>query len=271
MAKSNKILRTALLASLALHLLMFLMYFVPNYVIGVNKELIGYKIYAAIGAYITRFLEFAIPALACAAVYFSNPQQKALKAVLKCLSLALCKLIYYIPHYYLVFMQGNTIDSVNALFMSGIFSILFVILSWIHIMLLFASLRIVARISRYRNSIKELTPQKKEKLTKKDKKNMLACAKAEIDAYPELGNDFDFSYPLCVGLFAPTFIQFIIYLVQELITTVDYLKPDSGLYNVEDIITMIFTYLFIFASMLITHKLIVMIFVKTREVKSENE
>ena len=168
-------------------------------------------------------------------------------------------------------MQENVGDSGDALLMSGIFSLLFVILSWIQLMLLFASLRVVAKISDYRQAIKELTPQKKAKLTEKDKKSMLLCAKDNIDAYPEIGKAFDFSFALCVGLFAPTFIQFIISILQETIAAVDYLKSYKGSYDVESIITMIFSYLFILASMLITQLIVVKISGKLREEKVEVE
>ena len=80
MARSKKIMTAAVFASMALYLLIFLMYFVPNYVMEVNEGSIEFRIYNAIGSYVTKFLEFAIPAIACAVVYFSDSSQKTTKA-----------------------------------------------------------------------------------------------------------------------------------------------------------------------------------------------
>ena len=82
---------------------------------------------------------------------------------------------------------------------------------------------------------------------------MILSAKAKIDEFPKLDDAFDFSNALCAGLFALPFTQFIIYFVQEIITTIQYLMDFVGSYRIEEIIYMIVSFLFIFASMFATH------------------
>lgn len=255
MIKSKKIIRYAALTSVGLHLLMFLMYFIPYYVMEVDTALLGVVIYDYVIFYITKFLEFAIPVVACCLIYFADSSQKGGKAALRCLYIALGSLIYHIPDKYLTFMnEMSGISSSDALLISAIMGILEVILLWIYIMLLYAALRIVSKLLQYRKNLAALTPQKKAKLGKDDKKKMLAVAKSEIDAYPELGDTFDTSYPLCAGLFAAAFIQFIVYLVPEvIITSIQYLTSYAGTYTMDEIVSLIVSPIFLLLSLLAIH------------------
>ncbi len=254
MAKSKKIILTAALSSALLHLVTFLMYFIPYYVMEADISSQGLEIYEYVRTFVSRFLEFAIPAVACAVVYFSDSSQKGGKAVIRCLYIALGRLVYLLPYYYLWFMEiSGGADSVEAVIMACISSVFDLIFFWAYIVLLYALLRLVAKRIEYRKTLKALTPQVREKLTKDDTNKLLISAKAKIDAYPEQSGVFDFSNALCAGLFAPAFIQFLVYFVQETITTVDYLKSFVGNYRAGEILYMIFSFLFIFASMLVTH------------------
>lgn len=254
MTKSKKIILTAALSSAILHLVIFLASFIPYYVLRseINPE--GIEIYEYIRSNLTRFLEFSIPAVACAVIYFSASSQSVGNAMLKALCIALGKLIYSIPEYYLMYMEmSGGASSVEAIILALLSSLLVLLMFWARIILLYALLRFIAKRVEYRKMIKSLTTQIKEKMTKDDKKDLLLSAKSKIDSYPEITEAFDFSNALCAGLFVPAFIQFIIYFVQEIAATVDYLTSYVGSYETGEILYMIFSFLFIFASMIVTH------------------
>ena len=272
MAKSKKIILTAAMSSVLLHLVIFLMYFIPYYVMESDISSQGLEIYEYVRTFVSRFLEFSIPAVACAVVYFSDSSQKGGKAVLKCLYVVLGRLVYLLPYYYLWFMEiSGGADSVEAIIMASLSSIFDLIFFWAYTVILYVLLRFVAKRIEYRKALNALTPQIREKLTKDDTNKLLISAKAKIDAYPEQSGVFDFSNALCAGLFATAFIQFLVCFVQEAITTVDYLKSYAGNYRAGEILYMIFSFLFIFASMLLTHMINYKLATALREKEVEAE
>ena len=229
MEKSKKIMLTTVLSSIGLHLVIFLMYFIPYYVVQTNADSSGLVIYEYIRSFMTKFIEFAIPVVACTVIYFTESVQTIGRAALRCLYIALGKLIYLIPYYYLWFYEASGgSDSGEALVMSALASLFDLTIFFVYILLLFLAIRF---ISNRRN-----------------------CK--------EIHSAFDFSYALCVGIFVPSFVQFLIYFIQEVITTVDYLKSYAGYYRTGEIVYMIFSFLFIFACMIATHLIAHMLAVK---------
>lgn len=254
MTKSKKIILWAALSSVGIHLLTFLMYFIPYYVVEIGDFASGFEIYEYIRIFLSNFIDFAVPAVASAVLCFCDISQSTGKTILHGLYISLGKLAYLLPYYYLYFMQisgGN--DSAEALAMSALAGVFDTLVLWGNILLFCLITRLVAKHFCYRKKLSEIPTLIREKLTEKNKKEIMESAKAEALSISELNKTFDFSNPATVGIFVPAFIQFVLYLIPEITTTADYLKTYAGYYRTNEIIYMIVSFLFILASMLVTH------------------
>ena len=92
----------------AIHLIAFIILYVPSYVIEHNSTFLVYAV-----EFITRLYQFTVPTVT-ASVLFSTASINAARLIPRASLLSLTSLIYYLPYYYLVFLaQGN--DSLESL------------------------------------------------------------------------------------------------------------------------------------------------------------
>ena len=254
MTKSKKIILWAVLCSVGVHLLEFLLYFIPYYVIEADGSATALEIYEYVRTFLTRFFDFGVAIVAAAVICLRSASQTVGKTILGGLYIALGKLTYLLPYYYLFFIQiSGGSDSGEALAMSALASAFDTVVFWGNILLFCLVIRLVAKHFCYRKMLNEIPQQRREKLTERNKRDLMESAKSEAFNISGLNAAFDFSNALTVGLFAPALIKFILNFISETITAIDYLKSYAGYYQANEIVYMMISFLSILVYMLLTH------------------
>ena len=230
----------------AVHLVAFIIIYVPSYVIEHNSTLLLYAV-----EFITRLYRFTVPVVT-AALLFSTVSLRAGRLMLRAFLLSLTSLIYYLPYYYLVFLaQGN--DSLESLLISLPVALGTALVLAILAILLSLVMRWLTVGSAKKAYLEKLPMAYREKPTKE----MVREAKLEVlenlNVHLSEGHAADLSYPVTFAIFGASFVQFIVSLISEMVDIVIYLDGFKGDYRTEEIIYIALTLLFIFAELFIAH------------------
>ena len=251
MTKNKRLFLTAIGVFCLANLFEFLLLFIPNYVLEVD---IGYAEYGRI--FINKFIEFSIPLLA-AIILFAQRDGGWKWAAAGSAGFSATRLIYLLPNYYLYFIDPSQInysyDSVEALSLSLVVSIFGALLMFGQIMLFYAIIKLVARISAKKEIIKDLPPKKQNDMDRETKAKINRQADNMVDNSSKIDKIFDLSAPLTLGIFSAAFCQFIIYFIYESIDAIQYFISVSGTYRMGEIIYMMISYLFILVELLVVH------------------
>lgn len=230
----------------AVHLVAFIIIYVPSYVIEHNSTFLVYAV-----EFITRLYRFTVPVV-MAALLFSTVSLRAGRLMLRAFLLSLTSLIYYLPYYYLVFLaQGN--DSLESLLISLPVALGTALVLAILSILLTLVMRWLTVRSAKKIYLEKLPMAYREKPTKE----MVNEAKLEVlenlNVHLSEGRAADLSYPVTFAIFGTSFVQFILSLVSEMVNIVIYLSDFNGDYRTDEIIYIAVTLLFIFAELFIAH------------------
>ena len=239
-------------------LLIFLMFFLPNYVISGEVGNFGYVI-----DFFGRLVEFCLPVVGgviclCISVFFGRG------AVLSsCAILSATRALYLLPYYYLYFIAYGY-DSIESILLSAVVTILGVALEF-GLMLL---LCYVARASAMRGIRKGMTDAEARSFSRltKDEGNRLMADKLADILCGRMGLKymFDLACPIKRGIFFAVICQFAVSLVQEVARTLNYLISYAGYYRVDEIIYMMISYIFILFEMILAQVLCCIIKEKIR-------
>ncbi len=184
-----------------------------------NWSLTGVVVFGAVASALSDLASFILPVIAATIIFISFAYKGAFHAIPKVLIFSLPYIISSVPEYYLMFLSA--FDSPGALFFSGIYSLIIFAAVTAQMLALFGVICFFFRLP---------------KDARFDKKTLSPLEDTDM---------FDFSNRFAKGLFGAVFVQFLISLIPEIISTVSYIIDNEGTYRIGEILTIVFTFLFV--------------------------
>jgi len=230
------------LCYLVTYFLLFLLFYIPNYAFLTTDVTVDY-----IRHFLTELANFLLPVYA--AVTVLNVAGGRLRPSLLCsLRLAATHAIYLLPYYYL-YMLAYGFDSIEAISISLLITLLGVAANTLHILLFSYAILYTMRyrlIKDFRMGMP--TERQKDKLTVDQSRRLSEMALSERTSK----NPYDLGVTKNLGIFVAVMLQLMISLGFELYDTVSFLLSYAGSYRISEIIFITLSYTFILATMLIT-------------------
>ncbi len=184
-------------------------------------------IFGALTSALSELAAFALPVIAGMILFLSYAYKGAPHAIPRVFFFSLPYLVCSVPANYLNYLAW--FDTSGAIFFSFLISLFVLITVTAQMLALFGVICFFFRLPKEKRFDRSsLSPIESEDM-------------------------FDFSNPLSKGIFGAVIVQFVITLVPELIETVTYFIERSGTYRTGELFTIVFTYLFMAAEILITY------------------
>ncbi len=187
----------------------------------------GAVVIGALSSALSELASFILPLAAACILFVSYAFRGAFHAIPRVLVFSLPYILGTAPEYYLVFLQA--FDSLGALFFAVIYSLIIFAAVTAQMLLLFGIICFFFRFpQKDRFGRRALEPLCKEDM-------------------------FDFSEPFAKGLFAAVLVQFAVALVPEIIDTVKFIVNNRGTILISEILTILFTFVFIVFEMIVSY------------------
>ena len=178
-------------------------------------------------------VSFILPLIAAAVLFISYAYRGLSHALPRVLLLSLPYIVSLLPDNYLKYLYYT--DSAGAILTSVLLSLLTVIIITLEMLALFGVICFFCRLPKEQRA---------------ESRELSSLAKNEM---------FNFSLPFTKGLFAASLTVFAVRFITEAFSTVSYIISDAGSYRARELMTIVFTYLFITAlfalSYIITYKI----------------
>lgn len=248
MKSSKKLYGISAAVLCAVNLILFLMFYIPIYVLELGSEGWDYFRY-----FFTEAVEFIIPPLASAVLFFGAVRDGTRSVLLRAAVLSLPRLVYIFPYYYLYeTAYGN--DWIESIFLSFLISIAGIIVMWLHLIVLLAVIYLTARALIVRELLSALPPLKREKANKELR---LTLNENAVKALPTRLSDkglFNLTLPCVAGVFAACFLEFIISMLTEIGYIISHLA-EYGSFRSSELVYTISKFILIFLLLFTAHAL----------------
>ena len=241
------------LVYLALYFALFLLFYIPNYVIEDYAYLVGDFEYVRL--FFSMLFEFTLGASGAVVLFVVLIKRGGVitsRVLSGALAIAAAKIIYSLPYYYLYFLSIGY-DSIDGIPLYTLSALLAVIFEWAKLLLFFVIIYFTARRHIMRELILTLPKAHQKKPTEKEKQVLLASADARLAGELTLGGVFNFDAPVTLGIFLASVGQFVYALSVEIKNAVDYLTEFAGNYRTSEIIYMTWCFVFVVAELIISH------------------
>ncbi len=249
---------------LAIHFLLFLVFFIPFYVLEIRGSVfLGYAV-----NYIQEIGIWLLPPAAAVSMLVKYSYSDIRASLRHGLFLTLTTLIYTVPYYYLIGI-ANRLNTLEALTLLPIVAVLYGILFYINALALFFIARTVLAHSVSKELQADLPEKAKSNITKEEKKGLFKKAEELLPKHLSEGGMFDLSSHSTAALFAVSFAQFMFYFFKESFGTVSYLLEFAGDYHFDEIIYILFRFLFLLVMLFVSQS--VCYLVKKFSVKPNTE
>ena len=205
----------------ALSFIQFLLFYIPNEFFYENTALL----YAA--SHITTFFEALFSPIAAMIIFLARGTGIKNK-ILPCSFVSILRFFYSVPYYYIYYVSDvfNSIEAISlAIFVSFVFVLFFFLQTFVCILIM--------------NYTK--------KGANKQKDNKKAASPFDLDDH------------INFGIVLSVIFIFVVFFIRECINTVQYLTENSGSYRTEEIITIVLSYLIIFAFSFVNYLIIISI------------
>ena len=231
----------------AVNLLVFLLFFIPNYVLEESTEIIEYS-----RIFITKFAEFAIPVVSATLLFGLLIERGTKSAVKGALVLALPRIIYLLPYYYLYHIAFGY-DSIESILLSALVTVFGVAITFATILLLLLLARFLASKACMKPIAEKLPPKMQKDMTMETRTQLKKEAEKSMSTLGIPDTALDFSHPITLGIFSASFAGFCLNFLVEFFDTVTYLLDYAGYYRIEEIIYIVVCYLFLLAEFFVTN------------------
>ncbi len=223
------------------NLALFLIYFLPLYAFesGENIE----STVLAIN-YIQETISLMLPPVAAVCTLYLYSRFGLRRSLTELMYISLTSLIYTLPYYYLIGISGG-LDSIESLMFALLVSIVYCLIFYLHVFLLFLAAKSVFKRNLVKEMIAELPPLSQKNITEEERKRLGEKAISLFGERLGEGSAFDLSVPITSAIFTASLIEFILYLAKELYSAVTYLISYAGDYRASEILTMVFSFIFI--------------------------
>lgn len=240
---------------LLLNLVLFLLFYIPNYIIEDYAYIVGDFEYVRL--FFSMLLEFLIGVSGAVVLYviLLRTGGVTLSRVLPGSAvIAAATFINSLPYYYLYFLAYGY-DSIDGIPLYTLSALLSVIFEWIKLLLLFSLCYFVSR----RHIMKELTltlpKNQQKKVPKKVKRELHLAADSRLSDELAEGGMFNFDSPITLGILLASAGQFVYAFAVELKNAVEYLTEFAGNYRTGEIIYMTWSFIFILVELAVCHAL----------------
>ena len=229
---------------LALSLIRFLIFYLPNYVFGSTET----------WAYVIRFSEvvfgMVLPLLIAAEAFFTVRGGDIRRGCVRVTVMSLSTVVYNLPYYYL-FSVSLEITSDKSILWGALAAVALVLVGALHSLLLFLVMRFAAR-GTVAAAVRERLPRVFSGEIPRERLGEWRCELArEVDSRLGEGGIFSFDSPAPFAMLCASACQFIYSFGLELYNVIDYLVSYSGAYRSGEILYMIFSLVFILAMLFV--------------------
>lgn len=249
----KKSLKKCFFIYLALYFALFLLFYIPNYVIEGYADIFGNFEYVRL--FLSMLFEFILGSSGAVVLFVVLIKHGPLtpgRTLTAAAVIAAARIIYSLPYYYLYFLSYGY-DSIDGIPLYTLSALLAVIFEWVKLLILFA----LVYFSSRRHIVKALTlslPKAQQKnMPKKTKLTLLATADARLWGELSHGGIFNFDAPITLGIFLASVGQFVYALSLEVKTAVEYLTEFAGNYRSDEIIYMTWCFIFVILELIISH------------------
>ncbi len=246
------------------NLVLYLIFHIPIYVLEVSSEAWDYFRYL-----FTAAVEFLMPPLAAALIFFGAVRDGAHTVFSRAAVLALPRAIYLLPYYYL-YETAYGYSWSESLFLTFAISGLGIIITWLHITVLFAVAYLTARRIVVKRLFSELPPINKDKKNKELMRSLNGKAVTELPHRLGDRGILDLSLPIVAGIFSICFLEFIISAVTELSDVISHLA-EYGNFLVGEFVYIMAKFLLIFILLFIAHAICYGLLKRLTKENTENE
>ena len=235
-----------------INLFLLLIFYIPVYVLNVEMST-WYDGWYYASSMITDFVEFVMPIPFAVLLYFTSRNSLS-TLVQRTIYFALPKIVYILPYYYLYALSYGY-DSVEGLLISLAVTAGGVIISALHVLLLYFVIGFAAR--------RIAALKMRATLPHNYDKKPLGAIEAEfhdeiekdMDEYVYKRGVFDVSSPIIGGIFAASAVEFIYSLAVEIANTISYLVEYVGDYRLDEVIYIVLCFIMILIELFAAHAL----------------
>ena len=267
----KNIYRTLKLAYLATYFLLFLSFYVPNYVFEV-----GAFEYDYVNHYLDEAATFVMAVAASVAVYMRVLRSGA-RLLKEAVGYALPVLLYAVPYYYL-YALAYGYDSIEGLLAGLLIGAIQTLITLLVILAGFALLRFNARRCAERVAIVNVPELRRKNMTPEIRRGFEREVRSLMLASSEDERIFSGRSVIVNSIFVAALARFGIGLAEELYNTVTYLVDYAGTYRTDELLTMLLGYAALVVELIVAtvaaaavRKLILVCEVGTEEEISDEE
>ena len=240
---------------LALYFALFLLFYIPNYLIEDYAYIVGnFEYVRHFFAMLLEFLLGASGAVVLFSVLIRHGGVTTSRAIWGAATVASARVIYSLPYYYLYFLSLGY-DSIDGIPLYTLSALIAVILEWVKTLGLFAAVYFVARRGVMGELIKTLPVSHRKKPTEKERRALHTAADLALSERLVTKNPVNLDIPVTLGVFLASAGQFILSLVLEIKNAADYLTEYAGNYRTDEIVYMTVSFIFLVAELIISHLL----------------
>lgn len=244
---ARKTRKLAVILSCSLYAFIYLIFHIPNYVfdpddwVGTSKD-----VYLILRPAIEKIVYYLVPSVIATVIFVT--ESRVLKALRDSLKLSAPVLLYSLPYVYLYGISEGY-DTPESIGISLAISAIGLIIQGLHVFLLYMLARVLTANKELR-AIRASLPQRKAVCREERKslwKEALAAARNGLKAEKPLSLEGSGG----LGVFAIVFAELCVRLLLELIQTVLFLVTAEGGISTAELLTVLFTYVFLLCEMLL--------------------
>ena len=232
----------------ATNLVLFLMYFVPYYVVEDFEFSLPYEYFRL---YTDEILRWILPVAAAAFLVLRCATRGIKNTLLNATLISLPNLVYTLPYYYLLGIERGG-DTPSSLVMSLLVSVGYTAIFILHILALFFIIKRSVIFFSAKELAKDLPQKYLSNLTNEMRCNCIAQAKDMLPEKLKEGKALDLSHPVSLAFFFASLFEFAIYFTTEVFNAASYLINYAGGYKSGEIAYMIFRFVFVLAMLFLS-------------------
>lgn len=231
----------------AVNFLLFLLFYIPNYVLFVKNDA-WYYFYT----FFTRLIEFLLPALSATLLFVKSTEQSTKRLFIFGVWLTLPRFIYYFPYYYL-YETAYGSDWIESILYSLLTNLILLSVYFIHIMGLYFIMSLFARRTVKREIIAENPQYAKADLSRQDASRLDKIMQLRLSEEMTRKGIFNFDLTVSFSILLGCIAEFVYQLIFECVDAVGYLVEYAGSYRTGEIIYMVCSFAFILVELVAAH------------------
>ncbi len=238
---------------LSLYFVLFLIFYIPNYVIEDYAYTVGNFEY--VRHFLSLLLEFILGASGAVVLFVVLMRTGGVTTghvLTGAATIAAAKLIYSLPYYYLYFLSlgYDSVDGIPLYTLSALFAVMLEFAK----LILFLSLVYFTSRRHIMKELKLTLPAAyRKKPSEKERRALHAAADVRLSDELTVGGVLNFDAPVTLGIFLSSVGQFAYALSAEIKNAADYLTEFAGNYRTDEIIYMTACFVFVIFELIISH------------------